>query len=183
MPSSLQRDLQRSGYYPELVGRVLSLAIAGEDVRAHLVHPETTFDSTRLMRHLTAAVITGTRLIAVHVDELPEGSGRAVATTEAVRLDAIRSVVLSHGVRQPENPHQSTVEELTISALWGSAQRVEMEPAVCPDPQCEADHGYTGLMSADDLVLRVSAHADGSSSLDQALQFAQVLSQATAGGL
>ncbi len=40
--------------------------------------------------------------------------------------------------------------------------RIDLEPATCSDPQCDADHGYTGVFASDDFSLRVSAAADGS---------------------
>ena len=36
-----------------------------------------------------------------------------------------------------------------------------MGPASCGDPQCEADHGYSGTIAQEDIVLRISAEADG----------------------
>jgi hypothetical protein len=57
-----------------------------------------------------------------------------------------------------------------------------MEPATCGDPNCDADHGYTGSATADDLSLRVSEAGDGPETVRQALTFAQALSEATAAG-
>ncbi|MGM0385140.1 MAG: DUF5998 family protein [Actinomycetota bacterium] len=182
LPAALRRDLQRGGYYPELVERVLGIAIGGQQVVAYLVHPETTFDSAEVKRHLTAVVLTPTRLIGAHVDDEPDGDGRAmaIATTEAVALRRISSVVLSHGVRNPANIDRAVVDEITVSVNWGSVSRLDVEPATCGDPQCEADHGYTGFTTPDDLVLRVSAGADGRSKLEQASRFAAALSRAVA---
>jgi hypothetical protein len=61
--------------------------------------------------------------------------------------------------------------------------RIDLEPAGCSDPDCEADHGYTGAASNDDLSLRVSEAADGADVVAQALAFAAVLSEATAARL
>ena len=44
----------------------------------------------------------------------------------------------------------------------------------------EADHGYTGTASNDDLALRVSEAADGAEVVGQTLAFASALSEATA---
>jgi hypothetical protein len=43
---------------------------------------------------------------------------------------------------------------------WGAVSRIDLEPAACGDPNCEADHGYTGSSTADDLSLRVSEAGD-----------------------
>jgi hypothetical protein len=50
---------------------------------------------------------------------------------------------------------------------------------VCSDPNCDADHGYTGSLAADDIALRISAAADGAAGIEQALDFAKALSAAT----
>lgn len=179
LPEALRRELQKGGYYPELVARVLSHSLGGQEVIAYLVHPDTSFDSAVIYRHLTAAVLTPTRLIGVHVDDDPStGRPHALATTEAVALRRIQSVVLSYGVADPAGA--ATVDELTMGVHWGTASRIDLEPMGCPDPDCEADHGYAGVLTADDLVLRVSAAADGAGRLAQAIEFASALSAAVA---
>jgi len=57
---------------------------------------------------------------------------------------------------------------------------VELEPAHCGDESCDADHGYLGTITADDLTLRVSEAADGEDAVRQVLEFAAALSDATA---
>ena len=75
---------------PELVVDVLDVALADEEVVAHLVHPETTFDAAEVRRHVTVLVLTPTRLVVAHVDDHPADSehpsASASATTEAVPL-------------------------------------------------------------------------------------------------
>ena len=181
LPSELHRELQRGGYYPELGARVLDVAIGGQEILSFLVHPETSFDAREIYRHLTALVLTPTRLVGVHVDDDPQARGsHALATTESVALTRINSVVLSHGVSDPARSDASVVDELTITVNWGGVSRVDLEPAGCADPNCEADHGYTGLVSGEDLAMRISSQADGRARLDQALQFAAALSAAVA---
>jgi hypothetical protein len=67
---------------------------------------------------------------------------------------------------------------LTIG--WGAIAHIDLEPATCGDESCEADHGYTGNLTADDLSLRVSEAADGADAVAQVLAFARALSDATA---
>ena len=62
---------------------------------------------------------------------------------------------------------------------WGGVSRMDLEPAGCDDPDCEADHGYTGVLSADDFSLRVSAAADGADAVGGLLAFAEQLSART----
>lgn len=184
LPESLRSDIERAGYYPALVCDVVATALAGEDVAAHLVHQETTFDSAEVRRHVTVLAVTGTRLVVAHADD--HGPDAAVptvyaaASTEAVPLDRVTSVVLSHVVAQPDRHRPGDVpRELTLTIGWGSVQRVDLEPAGCSDPECEADHGYTGTINRDDIAVRVSIEAEGEGAVRGALEFARVLSAAT----
>jgi hypothetical protein len=58
--------------------------------------------------------------------------------------------------------------------------RLDLEPASCADPDCDADHGYTGTAAADDIALRVSEAAEGGDAVARMLGFAAALSRATA---
>ena len=185
LDKDLHRDLHRAGYYPELVADVLDVALAGEAVEAHLVHPETTFDEAEVRRHVTVLVLTPTRLVVAHVDDhAPDAehpSASASATTEAVPLRELRSVALTHVVDDPQRHHQGRgVLELTMVIGWGAVSRVDLEPATCGDPECEADHGLTGTLAPDDVVLRVSSVAEGIEAVRAAQRFARRLSAATA---
>lgn len=181
--TALDRDLRHAGYYPELVADVLGVALGGEPVVAHLVQPETTFDGEQVRRHLTALVLTPSRLIVAHVDDnlsdSEHPSSGATATTEAVPLRELRSVGLTHVVADPQRGGGKRTE-LVLALGWGAVSRIDLEPAGCDDPQCEADHGLTGTMVPDDVVVRISAAAEGGAAVRAAADFAQALSAATA---
>ncbi len=156
-------------------------------MHAHLVHPETTFDAQEVRRHVTVLVVTPTRLVTAHVDDHgPDDlspTAYASASTEAVPLHAVRSVVLQHVVADPaQHSTGSAPDELSLTIGWGSVHRLDLEPAACGDPDCEADHGYTGTMATDDVVLRVSRAAEGGDAVEGALAFARALSAATGAG-
>ena len=182
----LRADIERSGYYPELVSDTLDTALANEAVVSYVVHHEATFDHDELRRHVTVLALTPTRLIVGHTDEHPPDETSptpyASASTEAVRLERIDSVVVTR-VAANAAAHQrgAPVREAVLTIGWGAVSRIDLEPASCGDPHCEADHGYTGTASNDDLALRVSEAADGASIVAQVLEFAAALSQATAG--
>lgn len=184
LPESLRAEVERAGYYPALVCDVVATALAGEEVVAHLVHQETTFDSSEVRRHVTVLAVTPTRLVAAHADDHgPDGDNPTVyaaASTEAVPLSRVSSVVLSHVVTQPDRHRPGDApRELTLTIGWGSVQRVDLEPASCSDPECDADHGYTGTINRDDIAVRVSVEAEGEGAVRGALEFARVLSAAT----
>jgi hypothetical protein len=180
---SLQESIERAGYFPQVVGDAVADAVGGEPVLAHLVHQETTFDTDEVRRHVTVVALTETRLVVAHTDDHPAGSETpsplATTSTEIVPLDAVRSVVVNRVVADPAtyvpgaDPH-----EVVLTVGWGAVGRVDLEPAGCSDPSCEADHGYTGTMGADDLSLRVSAAAEGPDVVAEALDLARALSRA-----
>ncbi|NGN66719.1 phosphodiesterase [Streptomyces sp. A7024] len=183
----LREAIERSGYYPTLVGEAVDAAVGGEPVSSYLVHQETTFDSNEVRRHVTVLVLTKTRFLVSHTDEqAADGTSPtpyATTSTESVKLSRISSVVLSRVVANPESYTPGTLpREVVLTVGWGAVARLDMEPATCGDPNCEADHGYTGSSTADDLSLRVSEAGDGPETVRQALAFAQALSEATAEG-
>lgn len=180
----LRAEIDRTGYYPEVVADGVAAAVAGEQVVSYFVHHEPTFDRDEVRRHLSVLVLTPTRLILAHTDEhapddlLPDPY--TSTSTEAVRLDAVTSVVVTRMVANPSSgPSQAAEAVLTIG--WGGVSRVDLEPASCNDPNCDADHGYTGVLASDDFSLRVSAAADGSDLVDRLLSFAEGLSARTRG--
>ncbi len=182
----LRADIERSGYYPELVSDTLDTALANEPVVSYVVHHEATFDHDELRRHVTVLALTPTRLIVGHTDEHPADetspTAYASASTEAVRLERIDSVVVTRVAADAAAHRRGTpVREAVLTIGWGAVSRIDLEPASCGDPHCEADHGYTGTASNDDLALRVSEAADGAQVVAQVLTFAAALSMATAG--
>jgi len=182
--TSLRHHIEKSGYYPVLVDDSLGTALGEEELVDFLVHHEATFDREELRRHATVLAITGSRLIMQHTDEHPPDdsyqTSYATSVTEAVRLSAIDSVVITRVVPEPAKytPNGQSAE-VVLTIGWGAVQRLELEPATCGDPQCEADHGYTGSSTSDDLSLRFSSAADGADVVARALTFAQSLSQVT----
>ncbi len=186
LPAELRAEIVRAGYYPQLVSDVLDVALAGEPVVGHLVQAETTFDS-EVRRHLTVLVLTESRLVSAHVDDQDGTAGRpasAAATTEAVPLREIRSVSLSHLVAEPAQYRSGAGDEqnaeVSLVIGWGAVSRVELEPATCGDPQCDADHGLTGSLMPDDVVVRVASAAEGPAAIRRTIAFARQLSAATA---
>ena len=87
--------------------------------------------------------------------------------------------MLTHVVASPATYVPGSLgRELTLTLGWGAVSRVDMVPASCGDPNCEADHGYEGTVTTDDIGLRISADADGEPALAQAMAFARALSEA-----
>ncbi len=185
LPMELTRRIETSGYYPALVEDVLDIAVAGEDVRAHLVHAETTFDVDTVRRHLSVIVLTDSRLIFVHADDHGGDSehsaeSHGIVTSESVALSAVRAVMVTHVVPSPERYRRGALgKEITLTIGWGSVARIDLEPAACGDPTCDADHGMSGTLTGDDLALRISEDAEGREAVREALAFARSLSAAT----
>lgn len=180
LPQDLSDDIEAAGYYPALVADVVATAVAGQEVLAHLVHQEATFDTETVRRHLTVLVLTPGRLVIAHADdrdaEPVESAPVAMATTETVPLSRLRGVVLSHVMANPENYEPGSLgREVTLTLGWGAISRLDLVPAQCADPQCEGDHGYEGTVASDDISLRVSGEVSGAQAVQQALDFARTV--------
>ncbi len=182
LSASFVADIERAGYYPALVVDVVSAAVGEEEVVNHLVQSETTFDHDAVRRHITVLALTTTRLVIAHADDRQDdgATGEIVtATSESIPLDAIRGVMLTHVVEDASGYRAGTLgREITLTVGWGTVSRVDMVPASCADPACDADHGYEGTVTADDLVMRISAAAEGVAALRQAISFARDLTSA-----
>lgn len=183
--SALRKDVRKTGYYPDLVLDCLSSAIGGEAIKAHLVHHEAHFDGDELRRHVTVLVLTTSRLVIGHTDEYPADEAHpspyALSSTETISLSRVSSVVVTRTIGMPSAYKAGDpAQEVLVTIGWGTVSRVEMEVATCGDPDCDADHGYSGTIAADDFTLRMSQAGDGPNGPDQALTFAAALSTATA---
>lgn len=174
--------VSKSGYYPEVVAAGLNDALADERVVDYVLHHEPTFDRDEVRRHMTVLVLTNSRLVLVHTDEHPPDElltkPYTSTTSEAVPVSSVKSVVVTRMVTEKSKAPVEAV--MTIS--WGAVSRLDLEPANCGDPECEADHGYTGNIAGDDFTLRLSATADGGAAVQRLLAFARSLSSRTAHG-
>lgn len=178
--SQLRAAIERTGYYPDVVTDAVAEAVAGEDIESFFVHHEPTFEHDEVRRHLTVLVLTPSRLVLVHTDEhggddlLPEPY--TSTSTESIRLGAVTSVAVT---RLTTSAVPARLAEATVAISWGSMARLDLEPARCGDPDCDADHGYTGTVGGDDFTLRVSAAADGVVAVEELLAFAASVSGRT----
>lgn len=183
----LRSALDRVGYYPAEVAAAVEDSLAGEAVVDYVVHHEPTFDREEVRRHITVLVLTATRLLVTHTDENPPDDlvpePYTSTTTEAVPVDKVGSVSVARMVASPadrlETDRPPVVAEAVLTLGWGAVSRVDLEPADCGDPDCVADHGYTGTLGSDDFSLRVSATADGAEAVERLLGFCRALSAAT----
>lgn len=185
----LRTAIERTGYYPGLVTDAVWSALGPEPVTAYTVQHDAIFDpGMEVRRHITVLALTPTRLVYSHTDEhLPEeadGRPQAETNTEAVRFDRVSSVALARVIPDPASyvPGVTMPSEVVLTIGWNVLSHVELEPAHCGDDSCDADHGYLGTITADDLTLRVSEAADGADGVRQVLSFAAALSEATARG-
>jgi hypothetical protein len=180
----LRADIESCGYFPSLVEDGVLLAVGDEPIENFLVHHEPTFDRDQIHRHLTVLVLTPTRLIVGHTDDHPaEGNSNrtyASSSTESVSLRRIGTVVVTRVVPQPEEyaAGSSPVEETWLTVGWGAMRRLDLEPAGCSDPNCEADHGYTGNMVSDDVTIRKSLNIEGPERVGRLIRFGTDLQRA-----
>ncbi len=182
----LRSAIERSGYYPGVVADAVSAALGHEPVVSYFVLHDALFDpGMEVRRHMTVLVLTPSRLVYSHTDEHPaddaDSRPQAETSTEAVRFAQISSVAVTRLVPDPASyvPGVTMPAEVVLTIGWNVLSHLELEPAHCGDESCEADHGYTGTITADDLAIRVSEAADGEDAVRQVLAFGQALSEAT----
>ncbi|OMH29690.1 hypothetical protein BKD30_00145 [Tersicoccus phoenicis] len=181
----LKKTLDHAGFYPALVLDVILDALDGREPAGDLVHLETHVERTEVHRHITVLVLTEDMLVVTQADDqhLEEDGAEPLAhvSTESVPLAAVTSVVLSAAWARPhEYRPADQPREVTLAISWSGAQRLDLVPAGCTDPQCDADHGYTGTAALEDLVLRISADADGPDAVEAARRFARSIRAASA---
>jgi hypothetical protein len=180
----MRADIAACGYFPDLVADTVSTVLGDEPIVAHLVHHEATFDRDQVHRHLTVLVLTESRFLVVHTDE-GEGSApghmEAATTSEVVPLTRLNTVNVATVVANPERHAvgRSTLSEVWLTVSWGTMRQIDLKPAACDNPECEADHGYTGTAAGEDLILRMSAAADGGDALARMHRFATLLQHRT----
>ncbi len=184
--TALRTTLDRVGYYPAEVAAAVEDSLAGQTVLSYVVHHEPTFDRDEVRRHITVLVLTPSRLLITHTDENPPDDllpqPYTSTSTEAIPLARVGSVSLTRMV--PQHAHRDglvapPVAEALLTVGWGAVSRLDLEPADCGDPECTADHGYTGALTAEDFSLRISATADGDDAVARLLGFTRALSAAT----
>lgn len=182
----LRTEIDAAGYFPDLVEEAVVLAVGDEELVDFVVHHEPTFNHDEIHRHVTILALTPTRLIVGHTDdhpaEPPNSGTYAAASTESVALSKIDTVVLTRVVSTPEDYRSgaAAVNETWLSVGWGAVRRIDLEQASCSDPECDADHGYSGALVGDDLTVRVSAAIDGSDRVLRLVRFASTLQRVSA---
>ena len=126
----LDASLVRAGFYPDLVAHAIAVELEGRTPDAHLVHVDTHFDYEEIHRHITALVLAGDTLLAVHLDDhAADPAGQAVlaqVSTEMVPVRALGSVVLTTGHADPARFRPSDpVAEMTLGLLWAGGLQIQ----------------------------------------------------------
>jgi len=181
LPRPLADAIVACGFFPDLVTTTLARALGGEEVLASCVHHEATFDRDEIHRHVTVLLLTPKRFLVSHTDDGEQGAPQALSTVESVPLRSIRSVALTNVAADPTRlTRGKPADEVWLAVGWGALRRLEIVPASCGDPNCEADHGYDLQNLDDDLTVRMSTAADGEDNVRRLVDFATALQLATA---
>lgn len=181
LPTDLVAEINDCSFFPQLVTDSVALAVGSESVVAHLVHHEATFAHEGVGRHMSVLVLTPTRLVISHTDDHTDdpAGATAISSTEAVPLRLLGTVALSRVVAHPERfgSRGAEVVETWLTLSWSTMRKLDLEPAACADPSCEADHGFTGTNVAEDMVIRMSPAADGADSVARLVAFGTAVQQ------
>ena len=80
---------------------------------------------------------------------------------------------MSYGFSQPQayNAGNTAPTEISFQIAWTGSLHMELAPAGCQDPQCNADHGYTGDARRGDIAVRVSRPLMAPESVQRAQHF------------
>ena len=165
----IKEAIDATGYHPDLVAEAVSDALGSDTPLTHFVAQETTFDSHEVRRHVTVAIVTHANLIVVHVDdEDVDGKTVVTATSESVARNQIRSLMITRSA----DP-SGKLSEVLVGIGWGGISRIELESNDCGNVECDGDHGYSGVITAEDIQLRASRLAEGEESVRALLAFAR----------
>lgn len=180
LPASLVESIERAGYFPATALNAIRRAVGEVPLSAYLVRPETTFDGPEVRRHLTVLALSHNHLYVIHLDdEIADALNpmQVVVSTERVRLSRLDNIALAQVFDTDGSNVSDSLAEITIGLSWGGHTRIELERAWCDDPECQADHGLTGTSQKTDLMVRVSARAEGSAAVEEALHFFEALNR------
>lgn len=177
---ALARDIQRAGFYPELVLDAVVEALEGLEPTSHLVQVETHFDQNEVHRHITVLVVAGEYLLVAHLDDQSlDDSGQQViahVSIETLHVSKLTTLTVSYSYPQPQDYAPGhPVAEVSLLIAWTGSHRLDIQPIECAEPGCDAHHGYTGVVPKEDILLRVSASANGTEATEQAKTFARAL--------
>lgn len=178
--TTLTHDIQKAGFYPELVLDTVAEALGGLEPTAHLVQVETQFDQNEVHRHITVLVIAGEYLLVAHLDDqnLDDEGQQVLAhvSVETLHVSKLTTLTVSYSYPQPQDYSPGhPVSEVSLLIAWTGSHRLDIQPAECSEPGCDAAHGYTGVVPREDMLIRISASADGAEATEQARQFARAL--------
>src|SRR5699024_10880447 len=102
LPTDLAIDIERAGFYPQLVADVMGQQLGERALLARHVHVETRFGHDDLRRHITVLVLAQRNVLAalhLHVlqDALDDGLPRASVATALVPPSSISSCIVTAG--------------------------------------------------------------------------------------
>ncbi|AOZ72680.1 hypothetical protein BK816_04730 [Boudabousia tangfeifanii] len=157
LPDSLIQDINRAGVHPKQLMHSLQRALGTQTLRGWLVQVMTDLDSMEIFRHVTVAAFSDTHFFRAHVDE---EDAEAMISVEVVSLPRIHTYLVADAY-DTKLPDSEQLSELSLRLNWGSIRRFGLDPNQCSDPSCDADHGYQGVSTPDDLLLIAKRNVDG----------------------
>src|SRR5699024_8206426 len=142
-PAGPLTELGTARHFPQTAAQSPERSLRGAPPVAHPVRPETTFGAPGVPPQLTGLVLTETHLLVNHLDDDPADAlnpSQVVSTTERIRLRRITATGLSQVFDTDGKGRAGTEAEITLGVSWDGSRRVDLERAVCEDPNCQIDH-------------------------------------------
>lgn len=168
-------ELSQAAFHPAAMEGYLKDCLFDEDILGYFAGAQMTFDRGSVARYANLFVVTPTRLIHIYASDLPfpESEQDVHVQVQTIPLKNLTGIEAIYG-------HPATggsAGDLVLVIGWGVNSRIAIDFGACEDPECGGNHGNGGV-SQEDIVIRVSAEADGADRLASALEFARVLRRA-----
>lgn len=154
-----------------ILGDLMDSLRGVSQVEAYFIRPETVFDQDSVYNSVGVFVLTSTRLIILVSDVSYEFSpaGEFITTTQFVNLDEIKDFQVIRR-RVADGQHAGALSTVHMRLRWGASWQQDIRPASCDDPNCEAEHGFMGLVTGDDAEILLD-HSLEESTFRKGLQF------------
>ncbi len=136
---------------------------------------EVTMDEESVFRHFDFLGLQRGLLVAVHIDELPDGLHWQSSVTPTSRVTNVELGASSSPDSGDAAAHiPGLTGEVTVALEIEGRAGVDLDRAQCDDPECQFDHGYTGAVKNSGLFMTFGSGMEASTPTE-AISFVSAL--------
>lgn len=146
---------------PPMVDDVAAIVRLHGPIRTYFIRPETVFDRDSVFDATAIFLLTDSHLIVVLSDVTYEfvPVGEFVTTTQVIPLKEIHDYQVIRR-RVLDGPESGAIASVQMRLRWGANRTLDIRPASCDDPTCEAEHGFIGMSAGEDGDVLLDATLD-----------------------